>query len=61
MKLKLKEIKILSSNGIDENNAIVLNPNTNSNPNYERNHRYYERNKEKLLQYYHDRYYPNRD
>jgi len=52
---KMKEIKILSSNGIDQNNVIVLNPE------YERNRRYYERNREKLLQYYHEYYLLNKE
>ncbi len=56
-------IKILSSNGIDESTAIVLNDTDNIkqvNPNYERRHAYYEKNKQKLLQYYRDRYLINK-
>jgi hypothetical protein len=48
LKLKIKKIKILSSNGIDENNAIVLNT-------------YYQRNREKLLEYFKKHYSDNRN
>jgi hypothetical protein len=62
-----KEIKIISSNGIDEYIAIVLNDIDNTKQdkgkgNYKRHrqHKYYERNKQKLSQYFHDYYSLNR-
>ena len=57
-----KEIKIFLINGNDENTAIVLDDDNikQVNPNYERRHAYYERNREKLLQYYHDHYLINK-
>ena len=48
----IKEIKILSTNGIDENIAIVLDK--------PKQGTYYERNKQKLSKYYHDHYLLNR-
>jgi hypothetical protein len=57
-----KEIKILLINANVENTAIVLDDDNikQVNPNYERRHGYYERNREKLSQYYHDHYLLNR-
>jgi hypothetical protein len=58
-------IKVRSTNGIDENNAVVLEKEKekkrawyerNKEKEKEKKRAYYERNKPKLLQYYHDRY-----
>jgi hypothetical protein len=54
--LKVKEIKIIASNGVRENIAIVLNNN-----NYEGQQAYYERNKDKVLDYFHQHYLENRN
>lgn len=60
-----RNVKIRSTNGIDENNAIVINKNDNKqvNPNYERErkHTYYEKNKQKLTEYYHEHYLLNKE
>ena len=67
IKERRKEIKIISSNGIDEYIAIVLNDidkakQKQGKGNYkrQRQHKYYERNKQKLSQYFHDYYSLNR-
>ena len=55
IKEKEREIKILSSNGIDENIAIVLDDDK------AKQGTYYERNREKLLQYFRDHYLINKE
>jgi hypothetical protein len=57
-------VKLRATNNQDENMAIVLDDNNDKqvNPNYkrQRQHKYYERNKQKLSQYFHEYYSLNR-